>query len=73
MRFKPDKFQQWITLQEGADQHAENASAALSAIEPGKDRVVDRRLLQISRRESALSDFHESLAKGISFVEDENA
>lgn len=65
-----NKLHQWIALQEQVDRHAENASAALDAMDT-KDKIVNRHLFRIVRRESDLSDFISYIAESPAFKLDQ--
>lgn len=64
-----DKLQKWLRVSQEADQHLDNASAALDAHfnhmhdqVNGIERVVDRHLVRIGQREMNLYDFCEFIA-----------
>jgi hypothetical protein len=56
-----NKFWQWIALQEEFARHSENAHTALMAIELN-DKIVNRHLLRIARREGDLAEFADCLS-----------
>ena len=71
--FDETKLDQWLSLQETVDRHAETAHAALVAIDTKKDRLVNRHLLRIARREGDLADFllHVSESKAFDIFREE--
>ena len=71
--YDESKLNQWLVLQETVDRHAVTAHAALVAIDAQADRVVNRHLLRIARREGNLADFllHISESKAFDIFREE--